>query len=400
MKGKVAARQSTIGGGLLALAVSLPWIAMACWVNLDWRADTGSQVASVMLIAAGAVLWTAAVRHGITTLGVVYGCLAFVLLLNNAAIAFGNLHRHTVDARDGRATVAATVLERSQQREQLSRNRTQADAVAGGKPAETLAAEVDALIAQNANRWRATNECAPDSITLPESASFCGAVSRLRAGLAAARQRDAIDRELATLKSEPGTVAVSEADPFAGGISQLLAALGVKLSSETERLLPVLRDALRALLVELAATMAPAACMGILGLGAARSEERGRSRRPWRLPRLSVFPNVVKFRPVRAVSQSPAEDNGAELLSRFLAECTEDAKGASTAAGELWARYNTWCELNRIKEPGSQTAFGLRMGARYRKEGTGRPRYIGLRLRTREQRVVPLRPGQVRSVTA
>lgn len=381
-------RRATTRQLLIEALIASPLVAAVAVVNVDWQADLNSMVAAVVSIVASALFWTAALRQKALAVGALYGGLALVLVALNASVAFGTLHRHTVDSRDNRGAIAGTVAERSEQRSRLSRARAEAVAIAGERPTQTLRAEIEKLAAENANRWRATKACATDRITLAASAAFCSQVASRKAVLAAAQRRDTIDAELAALNKDASAApTVAEADPFGSGLAQLMAAVGWPLSPETQALLPTLRDALRALLLELTAAMGPAAALSLIARRAPM-EHKGHA--------VGIAVRVRQFvrallatRETDVAPPAPAPD-ASEPIARFLSERTEVAKGESVAAGELWTAWASWCHVKGI-DTGTQKSFGLRLSMLYRREGTGRPRYIGLRLVPVASSVVALR---------
>jgi hypothetical protein len=390
MKTKTATNRSDKALYALALAVASLWIVAVAAVNTDWTADFNTMVAAVASTAASAVFWAAAFRQQTVAVAVLYRVLALALVVLNASVAFGVLHKQTIDMRDHRGALAGTIAERSAQRSRLSRARVEAVVIAGEKPTETMSAEIDALAAENANRWRSTKGCTTDQITLTASAAFCSQVATLKAALAAARRRDAIDAELTALNTAANAApAVSEADPFTPGIAQLLAAIGWPLAPDTQAMLSTLRDALRAIVLELIAAMAPAATMTLFGFGMASAPMRAQAK-----PRLTarVLRVANRFVPARqgAKPATRSAQDTSDPLECFLAERTEEAKGVRVAAGELWNEWVSWCHVNDI-DPGTQKSLGLRLSMRYRREGTGRPRYVGLRLLPPSSRVVALR---------
>ena len=391
MKTKTATSRSEKALYSLALLAASLWIVAVAAVNTDWMADFNTKLAALTSTAASAVFWAASFRQHTVAVAAFYRVLALALVALNACVAFGVLHKQTTDMRDHRGAIAGAIAERSAQRSRLSRARVEAVAIAGEKPTETLSAEIGALAAANASRWRSTKECATDQITLLASATFCSQVATLKAALAAARRRDAIDSEFAALSAAASaTPAVSEADPFGPGIEQLLAPIGGSLSPNARAMLPNLRDALRAIGLELIAAMAPAATLALFGFGAAAATTRGPIK-----PRLSarVLHVARRFVQARPATRHPvrSKQGAGDPLERFLAERTEEAKGARVAAGDLWAAWLSWCHANGADDPGTQKSFGLRLSARYRREGTGRPRYVGLRLLPAIPRVIALR---------
>lgn len=388
----------------LSLAVPA-LLAFACLVpalvwNVDWAgAGVPTKIGAVACIAVAAALWFAALRQKSALAGLACAALALAFTVHNTSSAFGNLYRVSADLRDSRGTVAGIVAGRTERLSQLSRQRDETLKLAGEKPAAVLADEMNTLLVENSARWRATNGCAPDRITLPESRAFCAQVGRLRTVAAAARQRDAIDAETAALRQQASTgPTVTEADTFAAGVASVLVAAGWSLPSNTKGGLPSLRALAMAVIFELGAALGPAFMFGM-------ASNADRNRRPLVVKVLRLMRLVLRSRPALKTATPAAglyapmmqdDEEAIAPLARFLTERVQIASRESVTVGEAWDAYLSFCGLSKL-EPGSRTAFGLAMGKRFDKTGSkNNLRYVGLRLLPNSSRVVALGQGRVR----
>jgi len=365
------------GWRTVAAMVAPAWLVPALLINVSWAEGVTSpwNVAAAASIIATAVFVAAACQAKTRITAVSFAVAATLLTTTNFMLAFTNATHRTNDGRDHRATRAATIERLAEQRSQLSQARSSAAIVAGGKPAASIVAEIDATIAAHAGRWASTNQCKPASVTAPASMVFCGRVAQLRGQLAGARERDAIVAQIASIDRQTSEIGSRvSGEPLTEGVSSLASAVGISLPGGFAAALPAIRDGLRALTLEMIAALGPAAWM-MLCFG-------------------SQAAPVAKTMPVR-VQRKPVEVVSGDDVAAFIAARIVRTPGGSIRAGDAWEAWCAWCQAHGT-DPGTQKRFGRAFARDFKRDqNNGRPRYLGAVSRDDAGAENDREPGQV-----
>ncbi len=304
-------------------------------------------------LAAKAETWTGSI-------GCFVAALLFVAfnIINAASNATSKSDQNS-DHR--RAMVAASkthenqVARQSQRREALAR-------ISGEVPSATVLAEIGALTAANAQRWQSTEQCT--NITAGPSRQFCAERSTLAAKMTAAREREAIDADLAKLarRGEDIAPAPVSINPFVDSLAAFMAAAGATVTEDTKRTISAARDWFVALMVEVAAAFGPSALMTRM------TREAPPGRRVTQAQEVSEPER--RERPV----PNPTDDP----VYAFIATEFIRAKGRHMPANEPWQMWLAHCAELGI-QAGSQRAFGMAMKACHSWERNhNRPRYVNV----------------------
>lgn len=369
------------GWRMVATMVAPLWTLPALAINVAWEEGLLSpwNVAACASIAAAALFTAAACQAKTRGAAFALALAAVLLTTSNTLTAFTNASHRTNDGRDHRETQIAAAERQKQQRSQWSQSRKSAATIAGEKPAATIQAEIDLAIATNARRWASTGHCAPASVTARASMAFCGQVAALRGQLGAAERRDDLDARIGRLDHDASKTDVVSNEPLLVASSNLAAAIGLPLPEAVTNALPAMRDALRALTLELIAALGPAAWLVL-----------------WRThaPLRSQAAREVRNQPSQAI------DN----VAAFIDARVEQDANSTAKAGDMWSAWQAWC-AEHSHPPGTQKRFGQAVAHWFKRDRNGgRPRYVGARIRSaaivgpsRSSRVLPFAAHTLRA---
>lgn len=346
--------------------------------SLGWTmAAVGSVIFAAVFIEA-AFIFLANRRWLGGAIFLVAGLACFAGNLQNAIINAAATSDHRSDHR--RSMVADAEKIRSQ-RSQWSQDRAEVAKIAGATPPSGFEAQIQQLISEQSQRWRATNECTGTAITAAASREFCAQVNDLRSKKAAAAKRDELDAKIAQLDERTdGRQTISSVDPYADTIVEMAGAFGYDLKGHAELIgrSPVM---VKTLVLEVIATFGPAAVLGLFAFvfGWHRAEKPATDPEPVK-PRIAAAPAPApKVVDVSAPIAAPLSVPNGDPMHAFVHECLEDAPGAHMPAGEPWTIWLDWCRRKGI-EAGTQRAFGMRLKEIVAWEkNNNRPRYMNVR---------------------
>lgn len=404
---RVASSTATIKIGLMLVMVArilaIVWLLPAIFVNVDWAKGpldpwnlgaVGSILASALFIEGS--------RHAkswlLTPVLLIGGLF---LVYTNLQVAFDNATIHSDHSRDDRKQAIIAAKKASSQRSQLSQGRAAAAETAGETPSTAYEADIQQAIARDAKRWAATGECDPLKTTAGQSMKYCSDIAALRSKKAQAETRERLDREIGLLDSKTENMpAVTSADPFADNIAELLLAFGIHISDDVKAALPAQKNASRALALELVAAFGPMAWLLLIDalVGGARAARTltPQTPEPRRKPEKPAF--LASSQNVATSQLDGANSNSVPSVQQpvpavplddpfhqFVSDDLEDCPGVYMKAAEPWLLWSKWCSARGIS-PGSQRAFGMKMGAVFAKDqNNNRPRYLNVR----QKRPVP-----------
>jgi hypothetical protein len=319
-------------------------------VNLDAAAGQGETwaIVGVSFVLFGALT----IEHSLNApqwhKAALWGALGVCFLGLNCTNAIANLANHTDHTRDD-----------ARARMRLSERRSEVVTAVGESTPDSIAAEIKASQAANSKLWQASNGCDPNSITRDVTRAFCKGVAELEAKKAAASKRDAIDAQMASMAA---MVAPSTVDSFADAMAEGLEVFGWRVDEKAKHAIVRARDWAKAIGVELLAAFGPAALLGLL-------------------LRQSATVGATVCDGSRKTVATVAEDG----IDAFFAAKIKACKGVAVPAGALFKAWKAWCD-ETDREPGSQTAFGLRMQRLVQRDpNNGRPRYLNIQLRDAER---------------
>jgi hypothetical protein len=353
----------------LARCLAPFWMAPALIFNIDWTASSGwgPNVAAVFMILGAALLIAAASHRPHWVWSPIWIAVALFLVYGNTKQAVRALSVASEAASEGREARMLAGSQVASQRSRLEVRRAAQSKIAGEDAVATLEAAIELLKVSEPQRWRQTKECDPVAVT--SSTEFCKRVTEARAKVAAAIERDKIDGELRTLPAATmvGEVVPRVADAYVANVISLLGELGIK---PTERLVAAEEAMSRALGLELVAAFAPACWLIFLDLFSGVAPAAARLRR------------APKPKSDDAPAPAAREPTKADWFDRWFASDLELHEGAVMTSKQLRATPG-W--------PGDQPGVHekmiwqrLRNLPRVKHDpNSGRPRYIGLRLRTK-----------------
>jgi hypothetical protein len=260
----------------------------------------------------------------------------------------------------------------SQGSQWVARRKVQVE-LAGETPVAALEAQMQALQLGDLRAWSATKECA--DVTIKASAAFCTKVAQARARVAAAKERDRIDAELAKLPTPKVAVTANAeapvADAYVANVVSLLKEAGFRPS---ERLVKAEEALARAFSFELLAALGPTcwlAFVNMLAAGGAAVSERMRKAAP------QTSPRKRGEAPVLPAPAEPADD-----LDRAIADLFESEPAGVMSAKQIRPIVEAWFATKGLKL--DESKLWPRMGERFKRDpNNGRPRYFGLKVRVK-----------------
>jgi hypothetical protein len=204
-------------------------------------------------------------------------------------------------------------------------------------------------------------------------------VADAKAKIAAAKERDRLDAELAKLPVPkalpvPGSEA-PVADPYVANVGAILREVGFNPS---ERIIKAEEALSRALGFELLAALGPTCCLAlinVLALGGAHvSAAAARGRKP-----------VAKALPASEGSDpTPTMPENADDYDRCLADVFEEAPTGAMKAKEIRPLVQAWFATRGLRL--SEGKLWARMRDRFKYDpNNNRPRYLGLKVRVKGQ---------------
>ncbi len=378
----------------------------ALMVNLDTAAG---QSAAWTVAAIGSVIMAAVfieasnhLRRDRFLMALFMLLIGLCCVIQNLQNALGNAAHFSGGQSDHRKGEQATAQLRQGQLKQLSGRRAEQAKVAGEEAPASITAELERIKAADSRRWQSTGECDPVKITAGPSKEFCAGVASLKAKLAAATERDALDTKIATLsaKIEEAGAPPASVDPFADNVALAASVIGVEMSAHAKEVASSLKDLIKALVLELMAAFGPSAILALLrpersrqveavGSTPAATESRRKARETVlagdTIVRNSAAPleqnPMVSVKSLEMVSQSTSETASPDKVEAFVQAKLERRDGESIPAGEIFALWCEWCQAKGF-ETGTQKSFGMRLKKLIKPEKkNGRARYLNVRRR-------------------
>ena len=385
-KQKVAAEptQSPAGATIVAtiakgaiLAVAATPLVPAILINLDQAAGKGvawTAFAIGSVLAAAVAVEMVREMHGVASKAL--WCLIAALFLSlNIMNAIGNSASHSDDLRDVRSSQKQQSSQLSQQLSQLSQRRTSLAAVASEATPESIEAEIQAAKAADARKWNSSGECDVSRITRGPTQTFCEGISRLQAKLSAARKRDELDQQIASLNSRTGGVVPSTADPQAESLALFVSAWGFEVSEKGKTVIASSLDWGKGIGVEVLAAFLPAGLLAMLSkLGEKRDAPEPQTRAKGRAKRKELAEEP-------AVEAAAHEVSGDPEIDAFHAKRLDAMQGEFISTSDVYAVWVAYCAERGI-EPGSKKSFSVRLQKRVQYDrNNGRPRFCHIKLR-------------------
>jgi hypothetical protein len=247
-------------------AWSLP-LFPAVKINLDAASGqsiawTSFAIGSVLMGAASFYVAEKLLEHGRLGRSGFYFALAMAFLTLNLAQSIGNASAHSEGSRDDRAARIAAKAKVASSQTILANRRNTVAALAGEAAVESLEAEAQAKRV-GSKLWQKSESC--QNATTLDSRNFCADLANLAAKIAAARKRDEIDKELATLAGKDVDGAPASVDPFAANVARFLGLFGIASGAEAQVTIADARVWGQAIGVEILALFGPAALMALFG---------------------------------------------------------------------------------------------------------------------------------------
>ena len=367
-------------------------IGIAAKVNLDTVGHQGTTWAAVGILTV--VLGAVSIHNALHEQGVakrlLYVALALIFLAINFSNALANLSAHSEGLRDSKRAEKSDVATLQERLSQLSQSCKEQVAVAGNATPDSIDAEIQAAKAADAPRWKATDGCNVEKITAGPSKAFCATIAQLQAKKAAAIRRDELDAIAAPLNEQLSHKHAPESlDSFADTVAEMLTLAGYKVDDNGKKLIAVLRDWSRAGGLELIGEFGPSILLSLLTF--LQQHAHRQPVQPAQKPaKIAAVPAKTLVAPAEASeAKEPAEAksiSGDGEIDAFIAQCVDFVAGSFVPATPLYTAWQAWCEPHGI-DAGTQTAFSKRVKARIAREpNNGRPRYIGIALRTADTR--------------
>jgi hypothetical protein len=200
------------------------WLTPALIFNVDWTGHGTWQAntAAVIMILGSALFIEGAVRLRSLVLTPICVLAAFFLVYVNTKQATRVLslsNEATSEAKQ--AEIARGSHLASQGSQWVARRKVQV-ALAGEAPVDALEAQLQALQLSDLRAWNATKGC--EDVTAKASGVFCAKVAEARAKIAAAKERDKLDAQIAALPAPKvvGSADTPVADAYTANVVALL----------------------------------------------------------------------------------------------------------------------------------------------------------------------------------
>jgi hypothetical protein len=266
----------------------------------------------------------------------------------------------------------------------------------GWTPVESLEAARTTLINGPTSRWNHTDGCKVGVVQAGVSKTFCEAVGKLDARIAAAKTRDLQQAKIdAAAKTGTSTVKQVE-DPFADGFPKFAAGFGVTVKPEnaTAHL-----NGTRAMWLELMAGLGFMALLAMwelaeAGITSVKARLEPRERVPASSPAEArqgpEAPPVSKPAvdpKIAARERREAAAAHAQLLhDAYVVDRLEGTNGVAICSKEAWKLWDTYCRQRGEDPGGDRRAFKARMeasGFTY-DLGSNRPRFLNVRAKPKK----------------
>jgi hypothetical protein len=330
--------------------------------------------------AASAVVWVVVVAYSLTS-------------------ALGHAALNRMDTAGKRAVTAETYKDA---RADLTRAQEQLSWIPQHRPAQAVAAEMDAM--KNDRTWTATNSCT--DATIAKSRAFCQQYHALAAEFGSAQQAMALEARIADIHatmstSVKGGTVMAEADPQAAVLAKLASIIAPNVKVE---------DVQTALTVFIALLLEVGSGFGMyIAFSQWRLYDSHTPTAPKVVPVSTAAAAVAAPKAVAlAKPRSGANDNKSTTekvvaetkvvapaattqrliapetdVERFYKERIETQDGSSLTATSLYEDYCAWCE-DQQKEPLALPTFGREFGELGVQKAriAGRVRYIGIALKS------------------
>jgi hypothetical protein len=180
--------------------------------------------------------------------------------------------------------------------------------------------------------------------------------------MAAAREREGIDAELANLARKDVAPAPVSINPFVDSLAAFMAAAGANVTEDTKRAISAGKDWFVGLMVEIAAAFGPTALMALI------------SREP--PPPRRAAPAQEASEPEKR--ERPTPDSANDPVYAFIATEFVRTKGRHMPANQPWQMWLAHCAELGL-DAGSQRSFGMAMKACHSWERNhNRPRYVNV----------------------
>ena len=244
-------------------------IGVVAKINLDASVhlSTGWAAAGAVMAALGAGSVYLALHGNSAKTRTLFAVLGVVFLIGNFSNALGNIAEQSDASRDTKTAAKETVATLREQVSQVSQDRKAVAAVAGSATPAAIEAEIAAAKAADAPRWKATEQCNPDKITAGPSRTFCANLAQLEAKKAAATRRDQLDARKQQLEEElQGKPAPDSVDSFVDAVAEPIALAGYHVDAKQRRLIGVLRNWLRAFILEVLGEFGPSILLALLDM--------------------------------------------------------------------------------------------------------------------------------------
>jgi hypothetical protein len=357
----------------VARCFALVWLGPALLFNVDWTGHGSWQanVAAVTMIAGSALFIEGAMRLRSWVLTPVCILAALFLVYVNTKQATRVLSLAGETASEARAATIAGGSQLASQGSQLLARRAEQAKIAGEATVGTLEAQLKALQLADVRAWTATSGC--EDVTAKASGVFCARVAEARAKIAAAKERDKLDAELAALPVPKLIVMhgaeAPVADPYVANVVAVLKELGLR---PTERIIRAEESISRALGFELLAALGPTCWLAFVGMiagvsGHASAAAAARARRG--------------AKPEKGAEVSAVPEN-ADDYDRCIADLFQPEPAGVMSAKAIRPLVQAWFATKGLQL--DESKLWVRMGGRFKRDrNNGRPRYLGLKARVK-----------------
>jgi hypothetical protein len=334
-----------------------------------------------MILGTAAIL--EALRHRPPWPLALAGMLALVVLLysnaNTAFKALASIGEAASEAKQAKINSASQLD--SQARTILARREVQVK-LAGESTVGALEAQLQQLTMSEVRLWNATSQC--EDVSAKASGAFCARVADARAKIEAAKARDKIDEELASLRKESKAAGAvpTTADAYSENVASLLSViLGREMTAADKRVIRAHYEVVRAIGLELMAAVGPAfhlLLVDVLQGGAAGVVAAVAARRRRPTPAVKPEPASVNL---RERDDAPAPADPADEYDRCIADVFETDPAGAMLAREIRPLVKVWFDKQGLGKV-NEKALWARMRNHFKHDGNnGRPKYYGLKPR-------------------
>ncbi len=380
-------------GAVWAACVAAAWtfpLYPGIRINLDAAAGQGEAwtyfaIGSIIFGAVSVEVTRICLRCSNFATAGIAAFVASLFLMLNVATSIGNSAAHSEHSREDRSSQIEKKQRLARMREQSSQARKAQHDIAGDATPEGIEGELQAAKAADAKRWNATDGCDLSKITAGPTRSFCEAIHKLEAKLAAARKQDELDTKIAEIDSESAGATPASLDPRADNIAQFIGVFGYAVDANGKLLIASSYDWGKAVGLDIMAFFGPAFLMILIGhmLGERkeRPETQEKPQEAMKQKAAVLVDDLPKAapEPLLALESDIGED---PEIHSFFVRCLEKCDGQHMTSAALGALWKSDCDETGV-EPCSPKAFSLRI-RRYCQHdpNNGRPRYLNVRKKT------------------